>query len=201
MKHVTWHKPAGILAVSVIAILAIIGFRTIPSNAEDIQAIKDVLIQAETIADRMYIDANKLNKANMLEGNADCLTAAYAAEFYELFSENGRGRNRCNVQAMKKAWIDAQMENVKDGPDCVKCGVSAVQIQTCSIAGDTASVSAVLTKHLVDRVVKDGKTWLMRMEAEDLITATLIKEGGWWKIAEYESDPQYGESVQTLIEE
>ena len=136
------------------------------------------------------------SKSNTLKDKIDNIISTHTENFNDVFSDAINSKD-----AMKLKWINAQVTNIADGPDCVDCGVSNILMRDISISNNTASVTAVLTKYLVDRIVKDGKNYLDKMEGEVFVKVVLGKEDGKWKIVEYESDPQYGNTTHTLTEE
>lgn len=190
-------------------IIAIVGLNLSSVNNKDVEAIKDVLIKAETIADKAYIDAKELEKTDAIDGQTrktytleeqeakkaikDNLIKIYTNEINNVFSEK--------ANLMKKKWIDTQISNVIDGPDCIDCGISKIDIKDISVNNKTATVTAVLTKYLIDQVTLDEKIYHDKMEGEVLVKAKLIKVGDRWLIDEYSSDPQYGDVNHTLTEE
>ena len=182
------------VAILTLFIIIVIGLNA-SSNHADVEAIKNILIKSETIADKAYIDAKNNLKLNTLEEKRYSLIVAYTNEFNTIFSEN-------IGNLIKKRWIDDQFTNVTDGPDCIDCGITDIKIKDISISDSSrkATVTAVLTKYLIDRVNKNGKCYLDKMESEVLTKATLIKVENNWLIDEYTSNPQNGEVSHILTE-
>lgn len=83
------------------------------------------------------------------------MIVAYTNDLSNIFSEK-------IAKSIKKKWIDDQFTNVIDGPDCIDCGITNINIKDISISDSSrkAAVTAVLTKYLIDRVNKNGKDYL-----------------------------------------
>ncbi|GEM_PF-2289190 len=185
----------GLVIVSFTVILVVFGLNATTSNDEDLTTIEKVLVKSATVAENTYIDANKSKKDNTLKDKKDSIVKMHSANFDDVFSDKIGAR-------MKSIWIDRQVEGAQDDTeDLVDCGVSNIAIKDFSIKEDTADVTAVLSKYLIDRVKRDGVFYLDKMEGTITIKASLVKKNDKWKITEYESIPDLGDTTHKLTKE
>ncbi|PKM45995.1 MAG: hypothetical protein CVV03_05830 [Firmicutes bacterium HGW-Firmicutes-8] len=182
-----------LITITLISI-AVIGVNATSSNEKELDAIKNVLINASTIADKAYVDCKTSDKQGILNSNKENIMKKHHDNLNDVFDNK-------YVEKIKKAWIDDQVTNVQDGPDCVEAGISNIEIKDFSINGNTATVTAILTKYLIDRVNQNGKYYLDKMEGNITDTATLTKENGKWKIVQFESIPDLDSTTHTLTAE
>lgn len=184
-------KKISLLLIIVLLITATIGFAASAANEKEINNIKDVLIKSVIIADKAYIDFNSENKKGSLKDNKSKIISSHSENVSNVFSEK-------ISNDIKKKWIDDTIEQVADGPDCIETGVSNITMNEISIKGETATVTAIITKYLIDRVQVDGKQCLDKMEGNVIVAATLAKENNKWKITEFNAQPDMDSTSHTL---
>lgn len=68
--------------------------------------------------------------------------------------------------------MEDQFINAIDGPDTMDSKVTNVQLIDLSISGDKAYVTAIEEGYLVDRITRDGKNYIDRIEGKSTIKAT-----------------------------
>ncbi|SHM73832.1 hypothetical protein SAMN05660826_01801 [Caldanaerovirga acetigignens] len=168
------------LLVSVIEAVTLIQAE-VPS-AKERENIAQVIKQAVELPGKVYTQARSHHRNKTLAENRVALMNNGKRALQELFTDD-------LAQRLSKSWVENQLERVVDGPDQIDSGVSNVEITDLSISGDKAYVTAVVEKYFVDRITRDGKNYIDRMEGKSTIKATLVKVDGKWKIAEYTSQP------------
>ena len=188
-------KSSMVLILTLAVIISVSGVKAYAFNTdkEQLDSIKKVLINASTIADKTYIDCKQSLKKGTLNENKSDILQRYKDELTNNMSDEYANK-------VKEVWITNQATNAQNGPDCIDCGISNIEIKDFDIDGKTATVTAVLIIYLVDRVNIDGKPYFDKMEGKIIDTAKLTNDNGNWKIVEFSSIPDLDSTVHTLTE-
>ncbi|MHB1128271.1 MAG: nuclear transport factor 2 family protein [Bacillota bacterium] len=169
-----------LLPLLVIASLLIFVQANKPSDA-DTNSIVNVIRKAASIADNNRSNANNHRNNGTLEANKASMKAQAKTDLRDVFTEDLASR-------LENVWVDRQF-NDTEGPNQIQNGVTNVEIKEITVSDNTAQVTAVVSKYLVDRVTKDGRNYLDRMDGTVVDRVTLIKENGKWKISGLDSTP------------
>lgn len=157
----------------------VVSFRT---RASDRKEIVEVVKAVSILADRVYTEAKKHHRNGTLPEHRASLVAQGRVQMRKVFTEELARR-------LERGWVDDQFENLKERSDQVGFGVTHVEIQQLTFAGNLAHLRAVVYKHLVDRVCQHGKLFFDRMEGRGDFQARLVRVQGAWKIAALEMRP------------
>jgi len=169
-----------LLLVLVIGAVTLIQAKA-PSEEEK-ENIAQVLKKALVLAEDVYRNAKLHYKNGTPPENKAAIIENGKKALYEFFADD-------LAQRLSKTVVENQFESTVTGPDLIDFGVTNVELKDLSISGDKAYVTAILDKYLVERITRDGKNYIDRMEGKVTVKATLVKVDGKWKISEFTAQP------------
>ncbi|KXG74375.1 hypothetical protein AN618_23250 [Fervidicola ferrireducens] len=178
----TKNKLFTIVVLIVLVVSAFTFIQAKAPNEEEKGDIAKVIKKAAVLADEIYIQAKKHYKDRASAENKATIIENGKKALYEVFTDE-------LAQRLYKSWVEDQFTNAVEGPDQIDSGVNSIEFKDLSISGNEAHVTVVLEKYITDRITKDGKKYIDRMQGKDIIKATLVKIDGKWKISEFTVEP------------
>ncbi len=181
------------LILSIIAVVCIVGagLNVNAYDNADVDAIKTVLMKSQNLASKTYVDAKQSSKRGTLQQDKENIIKIHSEDVKDVFSDQVSDH-------YIRSWIEKQPARAIDGPDTIDAGVTGVEINKISIDGNNATVNATVSKYFIDRIQKEGKNYLDKLEGNVNVEAILVKENGKWKIAQYNISPDFDSAKHTL---